>query len=414
MNKIINNTTTNHTFSEQHSWLIIWTLLSVAPVLGMAIDLVSPSLPSIAQHLHITNSYAKNVISLYLLGYALGNFSGGLLTDSLGRRKLILIGLVGFVSASLLPVFYPEINVLLLARFFQGLMIGCVAVVSRAVFADILSADKLVKLGVLGGTMFGIGPIIGPFIGGYLQYYFGWQSCFIFFASLVFIEFIAIFFIVPETHFKRQAFDLKTIQNNLIEVFSHREFIAMVLMMGSVYSMIIAFNIIGPFLIQTQFHYSPVFFGYMALSMGVAFLTATLVCRHLLTQHTVKRLFFIFINTTFIVALCAVAISYFFQTSIIWLIIVSAYMFFAAGFIFPMSMGNGLSFFRHIAGTASATMYLVNILITSLTGFVLSFFTVSTIIPLLLVYLVFMSLCLWIYSTMVCPCRIWKKKPVTN
>ena len=161
--------------SEKHIAWITWILLFILPMQGMAIDLIAPSLPAIAQALEISSAAAKTVIGFYLLGYALGNFSGGILTDSFGRRKLLLGGLAGFVVASLMPIFYPDISVLYMARILQGITLGAVSVVNRAIFADLYPAEKLTKLGVLFGTVFGIGPIIGPFIGGYLQYYFGWK-----------------------------------------------------------------------------------------------------------------------------------------------------------------------------------------------------------------------------------------------
>lgn len=392
--------------SERRLSAIIWSLVCLAPIFGMAIDLLAPALPAIAHDLQVSDSASKNLISLYLLGYALGNFSGGLLTDSLGRRKLLIIGLVSFILASLLPVFFPYIKILWLARFLQGVTIGQVGVVTRAALADILPAEKLVKLGVLLGTMFGIGPVIGPFIGGYLQYYFDWKACFMFFAIIMFIEFVVIYFVVPETLFKRQSFNIQTIGKNLKEIFSHKEFMAMTLMMGSVYSLVISFNTLGPFLIQTKFHYSSVFFGYIALCMGVSFLTATLVCRYLLRKYTAKRLFFVFIRAAFVFALLSILLVYNFKTNLLCLCVISAFMFFASGFIFPMSMGNGMSFFKHIAGTASATMYLINILITSLTGFVLSFLNIATSIPLIWIYLAFITFCLFVYSTLGCSSKI--------
>ena len=69
------------TLSERKVQIIVWTLLFCNPLMGMAVDLVSPSLPAIATDLHVLPSVAKSVISIYLLGYALGNFFTGFLTE---------------------------------------------------------------------------------------------------------------------------------------------------------------------------------------------------------------------------------------------------------------------------------------------------------------------------------------------
>ena len=72
-------------------------------------------------------------------------------------------------------------------------------------------------------------------------------------------------------------------------------------------------------------------------------------------------------------------------------------MFFTCGFLFPMSTGKGLSLFRHIAGTASATMYLINIMMTSIIAFILSFIDIENAIPMMFTYLLLISICMGIY-----------------
>ena len=95
--------------------------------------------------------------------------------------------------------------------------IGGVAVVARAIYSDILPAEKLIRLGPLLGTMWGLGPVIGPVIGGYLQFYFGWQAGFFFFGLISLAMLIAIFIVIPETHFNRHPLHIKTMRKNLVE-----------------------------------------------------------------------------------------------------------------------------------------------------------------------------------------------------
>ena len=218
--------------TEKQTSIIIWTLLGIMPIVGMCVDVIAPSLPSIAHSLSISAGMAKDIISIFLIGYGLGNFTTGLLTDSLGRQTLLRISLLGFFISSLLPIFYPNITVILLARLLQGFTIGSVAVVARAIISDILPAEKLVSIGTIIGAMWGLGPIIGPSIGGYLEFYFGWQSTFIFLATCVLIAMLITFFIIPETHPNRTKFKLATTTRNITEVLKHKQFIAMSIIMG--------------------------------------------------------------------------------------------------------------------------------------------------------------------------------------
>ncbi len=382
-----------HIFSTKHQQLMVWTLLFLIPIVSMAVDLVSPSLPAIASSLNVPAGIVKGTISIYLFGYAFGNFFTGFLTDALGRQKLLRMGLIGFILVSILPILYQKIEVILLARLLQGLTIGSISVTARAIFSDIIPPEQMVQMGVVIGSMFGLGPIIGPFMGGYLQYNFGWQACFTFFAIITTFMFILVYFIVPETHLNRHKLKVSTIKSNILEIITHRRFMGMVVMMGSIYSLSITFNIVGPFLVQTKLHYSPIFFGNIALYLGFSFMLATFICRYLLTKYKVDTLFFISINSFLIIAILAVIIGHYYKNSITVLTIFSAIMFFAQGFLFPMSMGNGISIFRHIAGTATAIMYLINILITSLTAFILSFINIQTTVSLFWIYLVLTTCC---------------------
>lgn len=387
--------------SQKKRRQIVWTLLFLMPIVGMAVDLVAPSLPAIASSLQVSSNAAKNVISIYLLGYAFGNFVTGFLTDALGRQKLMRFALIAFVLISLIPLFLDHIEMLLLTRFLQGIALGAIAVLARATLSDILPSEELIRLGTLIGTMWGIGPVIGPVIGGYLQFYFGWKAGFCFFAIVSLLGLIATICIVPETHFNRHFLSIRTIKINIIEVCTHRLFMALVILMGLVYSLIIVFNTIAPFLIQKVFGYTSIFYGHLALSLGLVFLFSTFICRFLIKKYPISHIFFIIINGFIVIALLAVITSYFLEKSIFLTSLTSALMFFACGFIFPLSMGKGMSLFRHIAGTATALMYFINVLTTSLVGFMISFIHIESTIPLMWIYLILLLIAAFFYWSII-------------
>lgn len=389
------------TFPQNKVQRIVWTLLFLFPIFGMAVDLVAPSLPAIADSLRVSPSVAKNVISLYLVGYAFGNFFAGFLADAWGRQKLLRIGLLGFVIASLIPVLFPNIDALFLSRVLQGITMGAVSVLSRAIFSDVLPTEKLTSLGTVIGTMWGLGPIFGPVIGGYLQFYFNWQAGFVFFSLITLMGLIATWIAVPETHFNRHPLHIKTIIKNSREVMSHRLFVALVFLMGLAYSLLITFNTAGPFLIQTVLQHSPVFFGHVALYIGVVFLASTFTSRYLLKKCQVEQLLSRAILISFLIALLSALLSFLFEKSTIFVVIVSACMFFSCGFIFPMSMGRGISLFRHIAGTATALMYLIQILMTSFVSFLVSLVHVKNNTNIMLMYFILLLFAMIVYWSMI-------------
>lgn len=123
--------TNNNSYQHQIRMLI---LFSFVPLTGMSIDLFAPSLPGISASLNITPAVAKMVISIYLIGYALGNFVVGILTDALGRRTLLRLSCVLFVIISILPAIFPDEIILLSARLTQGFLIGAIGVINRGIF----------------------------------------------------------------------------------------------------------------------------------------------------------------------------------------------------------------------------------------------------------------------------------------
>jgi len=374
-------------FSENHIRLIVVVILCFYPLVGMGIDLITPSLPTISHALHSSTHFAKNLITLYLLGYAFGNLIIGFLSDTLGRRHLMCAGFFIFILASLLPTFFEKPSVLLFSRLLQGFTIAAFGVIGRAVLSDVLPKEKLIQYATLISTMWGIGPIIGPLIGGYLQFYFNWQACFYFFAFMGFLGFLASLFIIPETHFIRQTFQLQQIKQNLITIISHRLFLGSVLLMGIAYSLLIAFNTLGPFLIQTSFGYSPVFFAHVALVLGIFYLCSSFLCRYYLKRFSAEDILGCAIRFFLLIAVVSYGLSLLDPNNIWALIVPSLLMFVACGTIYPVCMGKGLSLFRHLAGSGSAIMSFVNVLITSFTALLMSFLHTSNAVSVNLIYL---------------------------
>ncbi len=396
----MNHTTT---LSPQRTTLITWILLCLMPIIGMAVDLLAPALPPMANSLHIANSLVQDLISIYLLGYAFGNFFAGLIADAYGRKPLLIMALLGFIITSFLPILFPNITLLLLSRLLQGISLGFVAVVIRAVFSDILCTDQLVRMGTWIGTMWGLGPVIGPVIGGYLTFYLGWQSCFEFLALITLIGLITVWGVVPETHHHhhRKPLSFSSTKHNITEVFRSKLFLGIVVVMGTAYSLLITFQTTAPFLIQNVMGNSPVFFGHLALYLGIVFLIATFVGRGLLKKYPVDKLLSVSIPTATVIAVLSLGASYCFSHSIVLISIASALMFFACGFIFPLSAGKGLALSKKMSIVANAMMFLMNILITSLTSFIVSFFTAQSAVLLTGIYVALLLIAMVVYWGMV-------------
>lgn len=386
---MLNNSCKEYTvtpYSAKQINIIVWIILSLFPLLGMGVDLISPSLPAISHHLNTSADFAKNLISLYLLGYACGTLISGFLSDAIGRRKLMLCGLGFFVIASIFPAIVNRAWALLLARFIQGFSMSGAVVVARASLSDVLPPEKFVRLAITTAILWGIGPIIGPFIGGYLQYYFDWEACFYFFAIYSFILFLSAFFFIPETHFNRQPLRINQMKNNFILIIKNKMFVGLVFIMGMTYSLLIAFNTLGPFLIQNALGYSPIYFGHVALCMGLIFLIGTFICRRLMQMWNPEKILFFMLPLFLLISIIGLLLSFFDAKNIEIIIIPSLFMFLGCGILYPTCTGKTLSLFQQLAGSGAAVMTFINLSITALVAFITSLIHSNTAIPMMGIY----------------------------
>ena len=122
--------TPNIPLSEARTRAVVRMLLCFLPLVGMGIDLIAPSLPAINQALHISPMVAKDFIAIYLVGLMSGTFLSGILSDTWGRRRLMLGGFILLVVVSVIPPLYPYPSILLLSRLLQGLAIGTFGVLA--------------------------------------------------------------------------------------------------------------------------------------------------------------------------------------------------------------------------------------------------------------------------------------------
>lgn len=377
--------------------IIIFTLLGLFSLLGMGVDLIAPSLPKIALSLKASDSFSKNLITIFLFGMITGNLSIGVLSDSLGRRLLLLSALSIFVGVSLMPAVFPSIETLMLSRFLQGFTLAFIATLARAIFSDLLPPSRMMTVIPLTATMWGIGPIIGPFIGGYLQYYFNWQACFYFYAGFAFIGLSLLSATLPETHFKLQPLNPKQLIKNYSEILSNNNFIGLIILMGLNYSLLIVFNNFGPFFIQNHLGLSSIVFGKIALACGVIFLLGTLLCKKLLKNYSPKLLIKIFLPLGFLLAMIALVAAYFDNENLTTILILTYSVFFICGVLYPASMAAAMLLFRHLAASAAAMMSLVNITITCTSSLLMSFFDASSAMPLIYAYVILLLLAVITY-----------------
>ncbi|HEY1149771.1 MAG TPA: MFS transporter, partial [Pseudoduganella sp.] len=159
--------------------LLLTLLLAGLTMVGpLAIDTYLPSFPAIAQTFNASPMAIQQTLSLFLFTFASMMLFYGTLSDTFGRRPVILWSLVLYVLASLGGALAANFGFLLACRVLQGLSSGAGSVISRAIVQD--RFDGLQAQKILGNIMmvFGLAPALAPVLGGWLQVSFGWRSIF--------------------------------------------------------------------------------------------------------------------------------------------------------------------------------------------------------------------------------------------
>lgn len=164
-----------------------------------SIDTYLPSFPAIAGDFSITALQLQQTLSAYLLPFAFMTLFHGTLSDSFGRRPVILVSLVCFALGSVGCALAQSYEQLLLFRGAQGLSAGAGMVVGRAIIRDSFEGHAAQRLMSMVTMIFGLAPAIAPVIGGLLQSWLGWRAVFVFLALFGAALYLLCHLRLPET-----------------------------------------------------------------------------------------------------------------------------------------------------------------------------------------------------------------------
>ena len=241
-----------------------WALAVLLACLGMlgpfSIDTYLPAFSGIAAAIGATPVQMQQTLSAYLFGFAVMNLFHGALSDSFGRRPVVLTGLVVFTFASAGCALAQNIGSLVFFRAVQGMAAGAGMVVARAVIRDMFPVADAQRVMSQVTIYFGVAPAVAPMIGGFLFVHAGWHAIFWFLTGLGALLWVANAKLLPETlHVsQRQPFSARHLMRGYWQLGSSARFMTLTLASG------IPFN--GMFLYVLS---APVFLGeHLGLAPG--------------------------------------------------------------------------------------------------------------------------------------------------
>jgi MFS transporter, DHA1 family, multidrug resistance protein len=165
--------------SINHIYLIILLsiLSSVAP---MGVDTYLPSIPDIAKSFDVSIHKIELSLTIFLIGFSVGQIFGGPISDRYGRKMSSVFGLLGYALFSFIIIFSSTIYELWLYRFFEALFGGIVVVNAAASVRDRFHGAEAAKVFALMGMVRSLAPLLAPAIGAFIIHFFTWEAVFIF------------------------------------------------------------------------------------------------------------------------------------------------------------------------------------------------------------------------------------------
>jgi DHA1 family bicyclomycin/chloramphenicol resistance-like MFS transporter len=263
--------------------VVLGVLTSFGPI---TTDLYLPALPKVGDSLDVAPSQVQVTLTASLIGLAVGQAIAGPLSDSYGRRRPLLIGLVAFVLSSLGCAAAPSIVVLDVLRLVQGLCGAAGIVLARAIVRDCWSGTAAARIFALLMGAVSLGPILAPTIGGALLGVMDWRGLFVVLAGFGLVLLAATVVSVPETlapSERRESSLLLTLRVGR-RLLTDRCFVGFLLTSGLSFGALFSYISGSSFVYQEVFDLSAQVYGLLFGLNGVSLLVAS-VANHRLQDR---------------------------------------------------------------------------------------------------------------------------------
>jgi MFS transporter, DHA1 family, multidrug resistance protein len=264
------------TAASQAAWQgTRWKLALLLACLGMvgpfAIDTYLPAFAGIARATGATPVQMQQTLSSYLFGFALMNLFHGALADALGRRPVVLAGVLVFTLASVGCALSDTIGQLVFWRAVQGLSAGVGMVVSRAMIRDLFPPADAQRVMSQVTIFFGVAPAVAPLIGGLLFTWADWHAIFWLLAVLGALLWLANWRWLPESlpPGARQPFAAAPLLRGYAELLRNPRFVALVFASGIPFNGMFLYVLAAPAFLGEVLGLKPTqFFWFFVLSIG--------------------------------------------------------------------------------------------------------------------------------------------------
>ncbi|MBX3567929.1 MAG: multidrug effflux MFS transporter [Rhizobiaceae bacterium] len=274
--------------SERRVSLIGAMLVAIGPV---SMALFTPAMPEIVHYFGTTESAVKMTLSLYFAGFAIAQLVCGPLSDGFGRKPVVFAFMGIYLIATVLSLLAPTVEMLVGARFLQGVGAAVGWSVARAVVRDLFTSERSARIMNLMGLILAVGPAMSPTIGGLVLELAGWHAIFFVMLAAAFAIMLVVRFAMVETVQR----DLSRIAPRALlqsygTILSTPYFVLASLILAGAVGSIYTQATILPFILMERVGLTPSQFGAGMLMQSGSYLAGSLVVRALLPRFGALRL----------------------------------------------------------------------------------------------------------------------------
>ena len=240
---------------------------------SLSTDLYLPAFPDMAADLGISASAVQLTLTAFLIGAGLGQLTIGSISDALGRRRTLIVGLTLFVICCYLASMSPSLEFLALVRVLQGFAGASGTVLSRAIIADLTEREEAVKAFSILFAMIALGPALANPLGAWLTQVGGWRWALMGLAVLSTGMLVAAVLFVPESlpPEDRHPFRVSVLAGNIGRLARHRTYMLYAVAFAAGYASLLTYLSSSSFIVQDLLGLTPV--GYsLTFAFGAVFI----------------------------------------------------------------------------------------------------------------------------------------------
>ena len=378
-------------------------MLAGLSMLGpLSIDTYLPAFGAIQGSLQASPLEVQQSLTFYMLAFAGMVLWHGAISDTFGRRNVILVSLLMFAIGSLGCASAHTVHYLWFFRIMQGVSAGAGVVISRAIIRDLYADAAAARLLSLVTMIFSIAPAVAPILGGWIVIWFDWRSIFLFLAFYTVVLLAFCYWRLPETLpvEKRQPFNPRFLASSYGQILRSPLFHIKAGIVALNFAGLFLFITAAPEMLPKQLGLGPSQFGWLFIPCVSGIFLGAAAANRIAGKVTFARQ--IGIGFTFLLCAASVNVVYhlFLPPSLPWSVLPLFFYTFGMSLVGPGATLLALDLFPHIRGTVASCQSFASTLLGAVVAGVISPLLSGSVLWLASGQLAFtaLALALWLIS----------------